>query len=186
MNIRTFIATTLPAMAFFVAQPAAASTLIGQTVDYCTDSTYAGAVSNDPALCDFGSVFVAGTATIDASVEIILDQGGTRRLDFFTDTLDIIYEDVGSFSPDLFVVTGFTAPISGITLISPNPLDVTWLYSGGALGVLVGAPLENGIVTLKFSFDGGMVPEPATWGMMIAGFGLVGFAARRRPVSGAA
>ncbi len=114
MNIRTFIATTLPAMAFFVAQPAAASTLIGQTVDYCTDSTYAGAVSNDPALCDFGSVFVAGTATIDASVEIILDQGGTRRLDFFTDTLDIIYEDVGSFSPDLFVVTGFTAPISGI------------------------------------------------------------------------
>ncbi len=25
-----------------------------------------------------------------------------------------------------------------------------------------------------------MIPEPATWGMMIAGFGLVGFAARRR------
>ncbi len=25
-----------------------------------------------------------------------------------------------------------------------------------------------------------VVPEPATWGMMIGGFGLVGFAARRR------
>lgn len=27
---------------------------------------------------------------------------------------------------------------------------------------------------------GGVIPEPATWGMMIAGFGLIGAAARRR------
>lgn len=27
------------------------------------------------------------------------------------------------------------------------------------------------------------IPEPATWGLMIAGFGLVGFAARRRTVA---
>lgn len=34
---------------------------------------------------------------------------------------------------------------------------------------------------LKISREvAGVVPEPATWGMMIAGFGLVGFAARRR------
>jgi hypothetical protein len=31
-----------------------------------------------------------------------------------------------------------------------------------------------------FITKGGTVPEPATWGMMILGFGLVGFAARRR------
>jgi hypothetical protein len=31
-----------------------------------------------------------------------------------------------------------------------------------------------------FIEKGGVVPEPATWAMMIAGFGLVGFAARRR------
>ncbi len=31
-----------------------------------------------------------------------------------------------------------------------------------------------------FRDDGVVVPEPATWAMMIAGFGLVGFAARRR------
>jgi hypothetical protein len=30
------------------------------------------------------------------------------------------------------------------------------------------------------SFDGYMVPEPATWAMMIAGFGMVGAMARRR------
>jgi hypothetical protein len=31
-----------------------------------------------------------------------------------------------------------------------------------------------------FIRKGGVIPEPATWAMMIAGFGLVGFAARRR------
>jgi hypothetical protein len=33
--------------------------------------------------------------------------------------------------------------------------------------------------------EGGVVPEPATWAMMIAGFGLVGAAARRRRSSAA-
>jgi hypothetical protein len=30
------------------------------------------------------------------------------------------------------------------------------------------------------NFVGGAVPEPATWAMMIAGFGLIGVAARRQ------
>jgi hypothetical protein len=34
--------------------------------------------------------------------------------------------------------------------------------------------------TLVISDPNGVIPEPATWAMMIAGFGLVGFAARRR------
>jgi hypothetical protein len=38
----------------------------------------------------------------------------------------------------------------------------------------------------SFAIDGtvdGAVPEPASWMLMIAGFGLVGFAARRRPAA---
>ena len=31
-----------------------------------------------------------------------------------------------------------------------------------------------------YPYAAGGVPEPATWAMMIMGFGLVGFAARRR------
>jgi hypothetical protein len=38
---------------------------------------------------------------------------------------------------------------------------------------------EPGEPGLNFAF-GTMVPEPATWGMLIAGFGLVGTMARRR------
>lgn len=34
--------------------------------------------------------------------------------------------------------------------------------------------------SVTLSQVGGVIPEPATWAMMIAGFGLVGFAARRR------
>ncbi len=34
--------------------------------------------------------------------------------------------------------------------------------------------------TGQLSAVAGPVPEPATWGLMIAGFGIVGFAARRR------
>ena len=32
----------------------------------------------------------------------------------------------------------------------------------------------------NFLVDGGVIPEPGTWMMMIAGFGMIGFAARRR------
>jgi hypothetical protein len=40
--------------------------------------------------------------------------------------------------------------------------------------------------TVGYFIDkGGVVPEPATWAMMISGFGLVGFAARRRRATAA-
>lgn len=46
-----------------------------------------------------------------------------------------------------------------------------------------------GIQNIVFSFDDGVivptpgVPEPATWAMMLAGLGGVGFAMRRRRVA---
>jgi hypothetical protein len=43
--------------------------------------------------------------------------------------------------------------------------------------------------TLNYAFrweNSGGVPEPATWAMMIMGFGLVGFAARRRGIAATA
>jgi hypothetical protein len=72
-----------------------------------------------------------------------------------------------------------------------NTSDVpTFLASGYAGSVdeirIVG---NNGYYVVDdVTFDnlvsvGGGVPEPATWAMMLAGFGLVGFAARRRAVA---
>ncbi len=39
---------------------------------------------------------------------------------------------------------------------------------------------ENGIFEVSFSIEGGTVPEPASWALMIVGFGLVGATMRRR------
>jgi hypothetical protein len=41
-------------------------------------------------------------------------------------------------------------------------------------------PMCNGALGCARQIDVGAVPEPATWAMMIAGFGLVGVMARRR------
>ena len=67
----------------------------------------------------------------------------------------------------LAVDTAFVALGTPLWLVSVDP-DGVW----------------NGTLTITYeptSIPGG-VPEPATWGLMIAGFGLVGMAARRRKV----
>jgi hypothetical protein len=54
----------------------------------------------------------------------------------------------------------------------------TWSTSGLCAGQRCNQP---GLSHLQFfADDGGVVPEPATWAMMITGFGLVGAAMRRR------
>ncbi|MGQ5702152.1 PEPxxWA-CTERM sorting domain-containing protein [Sandaracinobacteroides sp. A072] len=74
----------------------------------------------------------------------------------------------------------------GITHIYSAP------YAGGDFGIPAGVYVgfedilgggDKDYDDLRFVFtnvSGGAVPEPATWAMLIAGFGLVGFAARRR------
>ncbi len=46
-------------------------------------------------------------------------------------------------------------------------------------------PGQTDTLNYAFRWEGGAggVPEPATWAMMIMGFGLVGFAARRRGIA---
>jgi hypothetical protein len=58
-----------------------------------------------------------------------------------------------------FALDGFSA----ITVKTAGDADGTLVASQGGVGVPVGG-----------------VPEPAIWGMMIGGFGMIGFASRRR------
>lgn len=100
----------------------------------------------------------------------------------------------------------FSGTIAGVTLanyaVSSGPAT-TWQHFGGSATIL-----SAGTYTVSFVFntnlfpskdvvvdrvyiirggDGGpgigVVPEPATWGMMILGFGLVGAGLRRRRVA---
>ena len=62
-------------------------------------------------------------------------------------------------------LTALGAKLDQTTSETQKGVGTRWTTSGGVSGVVAGG-----------------VPEPATWAMMIAGFGLVGAAMRRRKV----
>lgn len=95
-------------------------------------------------------------------------------------TSSFLGADSGSFSSDSsvaninassdifdisqFVGGNFALSISGLT--APVVIEGDYSTVGNVTGTFAGT-----------------IPEPATWGLMIAGFGMVGFAARRRRVA---
>ena len=98
----------------------------------------------------------------------------------FTSSFNLVSFDI-SYAGDNATVTGFDAA---------NSIVKTALISTNTLGTLDFSGFTNltslTITTTSdhFSFDNltvsGAVPEPATWALMIGGFGLVGATMRRR------
>ncbi len=85
----------------------------------------------------------------------------------------------GNGARNIDVSTGFVAGLNTLNFIINDTFT-------GISGVLTGggragptAYFFNG--TVSFDPAGSGVPEPASWALMIAGFGLVGSAMRRRP-----
>lgn len=69
-------------------------------------------------------------------------------------------------------------------LFSASHIDIALLGGNGSSSTGTGFTTSNsGIGTVTYTYDGAAtpaVPEPATWAMMIAGFGFIGAAMRRR------
>jgi len=59
------------------------------------------------------------------------------------------------------------------------PIDANWLFWNGGSTPVVGTGNTLGFSGVTFGSQGA-VPEPATWAMMLLGFGMVGFAMRKR------
>jgi hypothetical protein len=103
------------------------------------------------------------------------------------------------------------APTGNLGIFSTDPADPNPTLNGGLnhawhvpfagdamLGIPAGLRIgfedivgggdkdyDDHVFVFRFPGSPGVpgIPEPATWGLMIAGFGLVGFAARRRKVA---
>jgi autotransporter-associated beta strand protein len=96
-----------------------------------------------------------------------------------------------------FIQVGGQVELAGahfrfVLLDASRPLD------GGGLSFLIASGGITGLETASFDFDAGLagyrvaqggnnlylapVPEPRTWALLLAGLGLVGFAAGRRPL----
>jgi hypothetical protein len=122
------------------------------------------ALGNDPTR---GLFFGAGVTSVTLTLYDV-----SRQLNANQDYLDpAIYNDLGSG-----VVYG------SVTISGPTSLVVVNLNQAGVDAInaagLQGQFFEvGGVLTETF---GGGVPEPATWALMIGGFGLAGVALRRR------
>lgn len=82
-----------------------------------------------------------------------------------------------------------SAPGSGPATSDPDVAYASGYYSRGTYalgagsytltGIVTNSPVDSGAGFLELE-SGAAVPEPASWGMLIAGFGLIGSALRRR------
>lgn len=137
----------------------------------------------DGAVADFLSLPTGSFVTVGFTDETVVDGIGNdifigevgasgERANVFvsSDLINFVFLgvalDSGSTAFDLFSI-GFASPVRAVKIVGLDNF-------GGSPGFDVGF-----IQVLPGSIGPG-VPEPATWAMMIAGFGLVGATMRRR------
>lgn len=183
-------AALLSACAFAAAAPAEAAVSIAfQAVGSDVVATLAGSVNltgmTSQAYGEVGSVIWPGPALVYFGGPVDYYYGsasGPGSWGGFAVT------QATSKAGDAFALDGKLGVVSlpsGYT--SRAPLAATMTFSGltfGDLGLDVGRyvytlPHDKIVVTV------GNVPEPASWAMLIAGFGLVGAAMRRRAAAAA-
>lgn len=146
----------------------------GWDVDTAVQGTAAGSI----AAFNFGSAWV-NTFTAPSSTQTGVGGGGLAPV--FTGTLTD-----GAFTMDM---SSFFANWNGTDFNQGNTSVAGTLsncsltgcdYTMGWQSLIVGGSFNGNIGTWALSGTIAAVPEASTYGMMIAGLGLVGFVARRR------
>lgn len=123
--------------------------------------------------------------TIGGGIEFGFFDGSNRDTADFTDTQLILRDEV--FSSALNWTQTFTLfggdPFSSLNLVSDSFVPgLTYSLNAGTIQINwagTGAPNDFRAV-FDVTAGSGAVPEPATWALMIGGFGLVAGAMRRR------
>ncbi len=212
--MRRFIASTLAAALIVMAPAKAdAAAIVGGDTRVLVESAFVDLVggltgtatlfSADPLIANFPvtggtlDASLAGQIRHDGSGLILTN--GTNIVDvgnFVIDTVQsLVFGDVslngsavgsgiGLFSFDLATVTvpqltDLSNPILGLFITA----DTAGLLTS-AFGVADLTGVQFGRAATAPVLAAGAIPEPATWAMMILGFGVVGFAMRRGRAAG--
>ena len=128
-----------------------------------------------------GTVFLAGEATTDTFGNPFGAAQNARLNDLLAGIGSSMRLEVGSFDPS----DQFATLAAGEVLAHPLTAGVASFGYGLTTTVAGGSPLLLTNALKPFVSVESIVPEPATWAMLIAGFGIVGFAARRRRLAAA-
>ena len=139
-----------------------------------------GTPTTSPITANFGATISGASTSFDDLFEFTIPQNGTGS---------------GSLS------TSFSSPVDELTIsqvLINGTLYTPTSSSGGQSLTVTGIPILNGhLNTIEVlgmtsstnaaatfagtaTFNAATVPEPASWALMIGGFGLVGAAMRRR------
>jgi PEP-CTERM motif len=108
-------------------------------------------------------------------------QNGDLQITFGSLVTDAAFDLVTNFGNSTFnIYSGATLIDSAVFLTSTSPVNF-YGYTGSSFDrIQIIAPGNNALEVGTVQFSANAVPEPASWALMIAGFGLVGAAARRR------
>lgn len=87
--------------------------------------------------------------------------------------------DVGNYAKDGSI--SFSAPVDTVSISLRHISQERVISASSAKYTLGNQFYATNRVTISSSSISSAVPEPATWALMILGFGAVGYAMRRRP-----
>lgn len=168
--MRTSMLVFAAALAAATATPAAAQTITG--------SLAFGTPAN-------GNFFNPSTATIGNGVEFTYQDAANLDTADFTGTSLTIKDVTSPNSNAAQFFMSFTSNVAGFfdnAAFSNNGFGGSFVVNGNTLTFTAPQFNTSGTRTSVITFAGaaGAVPEPATWAMMVIGFGAVGGALRRR------